>query len=206
MLEIERIRWVTHTELLERTPMRFIGAASAADQLPLFVIFELVEDGHAPDGPVDPSTANDSKVSRCRLSHSTQVSSSAANTQAVRQPPAAARLRSVVTRRASRSCARTASRSPSSSTSTALASNAALIENLDVEALVALMTDDAWVRMPPLPFEYRGTVRRTASSPRPTRTGGESPGWCPSGRTASPRGASMSVTRLPVACIWWASS
>jgi RNA polymerase sigma-70 factor (ECF subfamily) len=28
----------------------------------------------------------------------------------------------------------------------------------DIEALVALMTDDAWVRMPPLPFEYRGTV------------------------------------------------
>ena len=26
----------------------------------------------------------------------------------------------------------------------------------DVDALVALMTDDAWVRMPPLPFEYRG--------------------------------------------------
>jgi RNA polymerase sigma-70 factor (TIGR02960 family) len=27
---------------------------------------------------------------------------------------------------------------------------------LDVDALIALMTDDAWVRMPPLPFEYRG--------------------------------------------------
>ncbi|MGP3957683.1 sigma-70 family RNA polymerase sigma factor [Nonomuraea sp. 3N208] len=27
----------------------------------------------------------------------------------------------------------------------------------NVDALVALMTDDAWVRMPPLPFEYRGT-------------------------------------------------
>ncbi|HKE51486.1 MAG TPA: sigma-70 family RNA polymerase sigma factor [Actinomycetes bacterium] len=26
----------------------------------------------------------------------------------------------------------------------------------DVDALVTLMTDDAWVRMPPLPFEYRG--------------------------------------------------
>jgi RNA polymerase sigma-70 factor (TIGR02960 family) len=26
----------------------------------------------------------------------------------------------------------------------------------DIDALVALMTDDAWVRMPPLPFEYRG--------------------------------------------------
>jgi RNA polymerase sigma-70 factor (ECF subfamily) len=32
----------------------------------------------------------------------------------------------------------------------------------DIDALVGLMTDDAWVRMPPLPFEYRGTetVRR----------------------------------------------
>ncbi|MDP4504205.1 sigma-70 family RNA polymerase sigma factor [Nonomuraea turcica] len=27
----------------------------------------------------------------------------------------------------------------------------------DVDALIALMTDDVWVRMPPLPFEYRGT-------------------------------------------------
>jgi hypothetical protein len=27
---------------------------------------------------------------------------------------------------------------------------------LDVDALVAMMTDDVWVRMPPLPFEYRG--------------------------------------------------
>ncbi|UYM04628.1 sigma-70 family RNA polymerase sigma factor [Solicola gregarius] len=28
----------------------------------------------------------------------------------------------------------------------------------DVDAIVALMTDDAWVRMPPLPFEYHGSV------------------------------------------------
>jgi RNA polymerase sigma-70 factor (ECF subfamily) len=27
----------------------------------------------------------------------------------------------------------------------------------DIDALVALMTDDAWVRMPPLAFEYRGS-------------------------------------------------
>ncbi|TMR94466.1 sigma-70 family RNA polymerase sigma factor [Nonomuraea basaltis] len=27
----------------------------------------------------------------------------------------------------------------------------------NIDALIALMTDDAWVRMPPLPFEYRGT-------------------------------------------------
>jgi RNA polymerase sigma-70 factor (ECF subfamily) len=38
----------------------------------------------------------------------------------------------------------------------------AAFTNHDIDALVALMTDDAWVRMPPLPFEYRGTeaVRR----------------------------------------------
>jgi RNA polymerase sigma-70 factor (TIGR02960 family) len=33
----------------------------------------------------------------------------------------------------------------------------AAFTGLDVDALIALMTDDAWVRMPPLPFEYRGT-------------------------------------------------
>lgn len=43
----------------------------------------------------------------------------------------------------------------------------------DVDALVALMTDDAWVRMPPLPFEYHGSaaVRRffTAIGPHKKR-------------------------------------
>ncbi|MDX6240465.1 MAG: hypothetical protein QOG10_5285 [Kribbellaceae bacterium] len=34
----------------------------------------------------------------------------------------------------------------------------AAFTELDVDALLALMTDDAWVRMPPLPFEYRGTA------------------------------------------------
>jgi RNA polymerase sigma-70 factor (TIGR02960 family) len=33
----------------------------------------------------------------------------------------------------------------------------AAFTELDVDALVALMTDDAWVRMPPLPFEYHGS-------------------------------------------------
>jgi RNA polymerase sigma-70 factor (TIGR02960 family) len=38
----------------------------------------------------------------------------------------------------------------------------AAFSSQDVEAVLALMTDDAWVRMPPLPFEYRGTeaIRR----------------------------------------------
>ncbi|HEX6392498.1 MAG TPA: RNA polymerase subunit sigma-70 [Acidimicrobiales bacterium] len=29
-------------------------------------------------------------------------------------------------------------------------------ENSDVDGIVALLTDDAWVRMPPVPFEYQG--------------------------------------------------
>ncbi|MFF0134445.1 sigma-70 family RNA polymerase sigma factor [Streptomyces mirabilis] len=33
----------------------------------------------------------------------------------------------------------------------------AAFTELDVDALIALMTDDIWVRMPPLPFEYRGS-------------------------------------------------
>jgi RNA polymerase sigma-70 factor (TIGR02960 family) len=34
----------------------------------------------------------------------------------------------------------------------------AAFTDLNIDALVALMTDDVWVRMPPLPFEYRGPV------------------------------------------------
>jgi RNA polymerase sigma-70 factor (ECF subfamily) len=59
---------------------------------------------------------------------------------------------------------------------------------LDVDALVALMTDDAWVRMPPMPFEYRGTAavhgffsatdahRRGIARMVPVRANGQ-PGW-----------------------------
>lgn len=58
----------------------------------------------------------------------------------------------------------------------------------DVDALVALMTDDAWVRMPPLPFEYRGieaahrffsaldTHLRAITRMVPIRANGQ-PGW-----------------------------
>jgi RNA polymerase sigma-70 factor (ECF subfamily) len=64
----------------------------------------------------------------------------------------------------------------------------AAFTELDVDALVALMTDDAWVRMPPLPFEYRGTAavhrfftataahRRQIAQLVPTRANGQ-PAW-----------------------------
>ena len=71
----------------------------------------------------------------------------------------------------------------------------------DVDALVALMTDDVWVRMPPLPFEYHGTAAAhrffTAIelAPAPDRPDGAG-----AGEPASPRGASTSATRSPAAC------
>jgi RNA polymerase sigma-70 factor (TIGR02960 family) len=59
---------------------------------------------------------------------------------------------------------------------------------LDVDELIALMTHDVWVRMPPAPFEYRGTEaahrfftavdahRREADRMVPIRANGQ-PGW-----------------------------
>jgi RNA polymerase sigma-70 factor (TIGR02960 family) len=64
----------------------------------------------------------------------------------------------------------------------------AAFTELDVDALVALMTDDVWVRMPPLPFEYRGTMavhrfftaidahRRQIARMVPVRANGQ-PAW-----------------------------
>jgi RNA polymerase sigma-70 factor (ECF subfamily) len=58
----------------------------------------------------------------------------------------------------------------------------------DVDALIALMTSDAWVRMPPLPFEYHGTEaarrfftalgshRREIAAMVPVRANGQ-PAW-----------------------------
>jgi RNA polymerase sigma-70 factor (TIGR02960 family) len=48
----------------------------------------------------------------------------------------------------------------------------AAFTDLDVDALLALMTDDAWVSMPPMPFEYRGAdaVRRFFTTIRPSHS------------------------------------
>jgi RNA polymerase sigma-70 factor (ECF subfamily) len=63
-----------------------------------------------------------------------------------------------------------------------------------VDDLVALMTDDIWVRMPPLPFEYHG----------PTAAAGFFASVAPHRRTiermvpvVSPPGASTSATASP---------
>jgi RNA polymerase sigma-70 factor (ECF subfamily) len=46
----------------------------------------------------------------------------------------------------------------------------AAFTELDVDALLALMTDDVWVSMPPMPFEYRGAeaARRFFTTIRPS--------------------------------------
>jgi RNA polymerase sigma-70 factor (ECF subfamily) len=37
-----------------------------------------------------------------------------------------------------------------------VAALAAAFERSDVDAVLALLTDDAWLRMPPVPLEYQG--------------------------------------------------
>ena len=68
-------------------------------------------------------------------------------------------------------------------------------EAADTERLVALLTDDAWLTMPPEPLEYSGHAA-IAGFFR-TRAGGAPrwPGWCPPARTTSPRSASTARTR-----------
>jgi Sigma-70, region 4 len=62
----------------------------------------------------------------------------------------------------------------------------AAFTELDVDAFVALMTDDVWVRMPPLPFEYRETtaVHRFFTATQAHRRGDRPDGARPGKRPA----------------------
>ena len=60
--------------------------------------------------------------------------------------------------------------------------------------------------MPPLPFVPRHRLAHRFFTATDAHRRGIARMVPPSGRTASSRGASTSVSRLPVACISWASS
>ena len=74
---------------------------------------------------------------------------------------------------------------------------AAAVEGGDVDGIVALLADDAWLTMPPLPFGYRG--RAAAEFLWRCRAGarGAACAWSPPGRTASRRSAATWATPSP---------
>ena len=72
----------------------------------------------------------------------------------------------------------------------------------DVEAVVALLTDDAWLTMPPAPHRYRGPdaiAAFCAAARDGVRTAGS--GWYRRGRTPSPRSACTCPTAAPTAMV-----
>ena len=72
-------------------------------------------------------------------------------------------------------------------------------ERGDVDAVVALLTDDAWIRMPPEPHEYQGRAGHRGVPAQPVdldRRAGASAS-CPRGPTASRRSPTTSATRRP---------
>jgi RNA polymerase sigma-70 factor (ECF subfamily) len=76
-------------------------------------------------------------------------------------------------------------------------------ESADVDGIVALLAEDVWLTMPPLPLEYQGRalaaafLRATASGPAGR------PGCSRPGPTASPRSVSTSATRRRAATTRW---
>lgn len=98
------------------------------------------------------------------------------------------------------------------------------VENGDVDGMVALLTDDAWVTMPPLPHAYqgheairaflRGSAERRGAPLRlvPTRANGQPAFGCYLSRSEAetPRAYAVFVLTLAGAQIsaitWWADS
>ena len=69
-------------------------------------------------------------------------------------------------------------------------------ESGDVDTIVSLLTDDAWLTMPPVPLEYQGRERSGGFCRRcPPAAGSSASAWWPRAPTASPPSASTSRTR-----------
>ena len=82
------------------------------------------------------------------------------------------------------------------------------VQSGDIDDIVALLTDDALLTMPPQPLEYQGHTAIGAFLRRRAELRGATLRSCPSARTPSPRSATTSRTprrRSPVPTGWWCS-
>ena len=72
---------------------------------------------------------------------------------------------------------------------------AAAVERGDTEGIVSLLTDDAWLTMPPEPYEYQGGEAIATFQPTARSVAARRSASCRRARTASPRSAATSPMR-----------
>jgi RNA polymerase sigma-70 factor (TIGR02960 family) len=72
------------------------------------------------------------------------------------------------------------------------------VESGDVDRVVSLLTDDAWLTMPPQPFEYQGHAAIARSCTTAPPCADDRSGSFPHGPTVSPRSAATSRTHKSV--------
>ena len=72
------------------------------------------------------------------------------------------------------------------------------VENGDIDGMVALLTDDAWLTMPPLPYAYQGRDAIGAFLRGAEQRRGAPMPWCPPAPTDSRRSAATSPCPTPV--------
>jgi hypothetical protein len=73
-------------------------------------------------------------------------------------------------------------------------------ENGDIDGVVSLLADDAWLTMPPEPYEYQGHAAIAAFLRHRARCSAATCGSWPPGPTGTPRSAAICPTPRPRSC------